>query len=95
MTEFNNEFSLIRPLYLVVTDDKGTPIKTENPIQAKVNVNNQAMDIIAVKVQEVDIIENQRLSFTHQLEDKLRAGYYRVAVYTDIGMLGAASFRLQ
>lgn len=85
----------LRPLYLVITDDKGTPIKTSNPIQAKVNVNGQVMDILAVKEQDVNVVENQRLSFNHDLEDKLKAGYYRVAVYTDIGLLGASSFRLQ
>jgi peptidoglycan hydrolase CwlO-like protein len=85
----------VRPVYLVVTDDKGTPIKTENPIMAKVNVNNSLMDIQAVKEQDVNIGENQRLSFSYDLKEKLRPGYYRVAVYTDIGLLGAASFRLQ
>ena len=85
----------MRPLYLVVTDDKGTPIKDSNPIQAKVVVNGQDMDIQAVKVQEVNIEESQRLSFSHDLEEKLTTGYYRVAVYTDIGLLGASSFRLR
>ncbi len=95
LTDVKKEFRGLRPLYLVITDDKGTPIKTENPIQAKVNVNNQAADIIAVKRQDIDIVENQRLSFTHELEEKLKTGYYRIAVYTDIGLLGASSFRLQ
>jgi chromosome segregation ATPase len=91
----NKEYQKVRPLYLVITDDKGTPIKAENPIQAKVNVNGQEMDIQAVKEQRVNVQENQRLSFTHDLEDKLKRGFYRVAVYTDVGLLGAASFRLQ
>jgi len=85
----------VRPLYLVITDDKGTPIKNTNPIQAKVTVNGQQMDIQAVKEQEVNIQESQRLSFNHDLEEKLKTGYYRVAVYTDIGLLGASSFRLK
>lgn len=89
------QYQGVRPLYLVVTDDKGTPIKAENPIMAKVNVNNSMMDIQAVKEQDVNIGENQRLSFSYDLEQKLKSGYYRVAVYTDIGLLGAASFRLQ
>jgi hypothetical protein len=79
----------------VVTDDKGTPVKMSNPIQATVNVNGQDMDIQAVKVQEVNIEENQRLSFNYDLEERLKSGYYRVAVYTDIGLLGASSFRLR
>lgn len=85
----------VRPLYLVITDDKGTPVKMSNPINATVNVNGQDMDIMAVKTQEVNIEENQRLSFNYDLEERLRSGYYRVAVYTNIGLLGASSFRLR
>ena len=85
----------MRTLYLTITDDKGTPVAAANPIQAKTIVNDQKMDIIAVKAQDVDIIENQRLSFTYDLEDKLAPGYYRVAIYTDIGLLGVSSMRLR
>lgn len=95
LTSVKPEYRGLRPLYLVVTDDKGTPIKAKNPIQAKVNVNGQQMDIQAVQQKDIDVGENQRLSFNHELEDKLKSGFYRVAVYTDIGLLGAASFRLQ
>jgi prefoldin subunit 5 len=95
LTGVAQQYRGLRPLFLVITDDKGTPIKESTPIQAKVNVNGQDMDIQAVKKQEVNVVENQRLSFSHELEDKLKSGYYRVAVYTDIGLLGAASFRLQ
>jgi hypothetical protein len=48
-----------------------------------------------VQQKDTDIVENQRLTFNYELEDKLKSGYYRVAVYTDIGLLGASSFRLQ
>ncbi len=85
----------VRTLYLVATDDKGTPIRSKNAIQAKVNVNGQEMDIQAVKRQQVSIYDNQRLTMTHELEDRLKRGFYRVAIYTDIGLLGAAGFRLQ
>ena len=95
LTGVSPEYQGVRPLYLVITDDKGTPIKHANPIQAQVKVNNQTRDIQAVKVQEVDIEESQRLSFSHDLAERLRTGYYRVAVYTDIGLLGASSFRLR
>ena len=95
LTGVVQQYRGVRPLYLVITDDKGTPVKSSNPIAAKVNVNGQGMDILAVKEQEVNVVENQRLSFAHELEDKLKSGYYRVAVYTDIGLLGASSFRLQ
>lgn len=90
-----DEFQGVRPVYLVITDDKGTPIRVANPISAQVNVNGQAMDIQAVSSREENISQKQRLSFNHDLESKLRQGYYRVAVYTDVGLLGASSFRLR
>jgi cell division protein FtsB len=95
LMEVKKQFQGLKPLYLVITDDKGTPIKHSKPIQAQVTVNGQVQDIIAVQQKDTDIVENQRLTFNYELEDKLKSGFYRVAVYTDIGLLGAASFRLQ
>lgn len=89
------EYHGTRPLYLVITNESGTPISSENSIQAQSTVGGQRMDLIAQEAKEVNISESQRLSFTHELEDKLSRGLYRVSVYTDIGLLGAASFRLQ
>ncbi len=85
----------VRPLYLVISDDNATPIKVENPIQATVSVNGQTNEILAAEGKEVKIEENQRLSFSHELSTKLAKGYYRVIVYTDIGLLGASNFRLR
>lgn len=95
LTNVVPKYQGVRTLYMVLTDDKGTPVKMANPIQATVSVNGQEMDIQAVKTQEINIEENQRLSFNYDLEERLRSGYYRVAVYTDIGLLGASSFRLR
>ncbi|MFT4759778.1 MAG: chromosome segregation ATPase [Paraglaciecola sp.] len=95
LTNVPEKYQGVKTLYLVVTDDKGTPIKNSNPINAEVKVNGQAMNISAVKTKEVNIGQSQRLSFDQDLENKLRSGYYRVAVYTDIGLLGASSVRLR
>lgn len=95
LTNVPEEYQGTRSLYLVITDETGTPIKTSNPIQASAVVNSQKMDLIAVKAKDVNVEGNQRLSFTHDLEEKLRAGYYRASVFTDIGLLGATSFRLR
>lgn len=88
------EYQGLRPVYMVITDDKGVPIQGSN-IQEKATVNGTSMDIMAVKAKDVNITATQRLSFSHELEEKLRDGFYRVSVFTDIGMLGASSFRLQ
>lgn len=95
LTNVPPQYQGMRTLYLVITDDKGNPVPSANPIKAQTIVNNQTMDIIAVKAKDTDIVENQRLSMVYDLEDKLGAGYYRVAIYTDIGMLGASSLRLR
>jgi len=95
LTDVPQEYQGVRPIYLVITDDKATPIKLENPIQATVTVNGQLNDIFAAEAKEVNVEENQRVSFTHVLSSKLSTGYYRVIVYTDIGLLGASNFRLR
>ncbi|MFK7810707.1 MAG: hypothetical protein AB8F74_23060 [Saprospiraceae bacterium] len=85
----------VRPIYMVISDDKGTPIKLDNPINATVVVNSQETTIQAAEAKEVNITESQRISFKHELSERLKAGFYRVTVYTDIGLLGASSFRLR
>lgn len=89
------EYQGVRTLYMAITNDQAIPIKVSNPIKTKVVVNGQQMDLFAVSEKDVNIAESQRLNFTHELENKLKGGYYRVAVYTDIGLLGASTFRLR
>ncbi len=95
LADVPEEFQGVRNIYLVISDDKGTPIKLDNPINATVKVNGQDTDIIAAEAKEVNIGSAQRISFKHDLQSKLKKGYYRAAVFTDIGLLGASSFRLR
>lgn len=95
LTGVPDDLQGLRTLYLTINDDKGTPIAAVNPVQTKTIVNNQEMPIIAVKAKDVDIAENQRLSFVYDLEEKLDPGYYRVSIFTEIGMLGSSSIRLR
>jgi uncharacterized membrane protein len=89
-----DKFRGLRPLYLVITNEQGVPI-SGSEIPVKSTVNGQIVELIAARARDVNITASQRLSFAHDLEDRLRAGFYRVSVFTDIGLLGAASFRLQ
>ena len=89
------EFRGVRPLFIVITDETGTPIPRTDYITTTVQLNGKPHNIMPVETREENIGESQRLSFTHVLEDKLDAGYYRLAVYTDIGLLGASTFRLR
>ena len=95
LTNVPEEYQGVRPIYLVITDEKSSPIKLKNPIKANIRVNGQPTEIIAAEAKEVNITNNQRLSFTHELAERLKPGYYRVMAYTDIGLLGISSLKLR
>lgn len=94
LTDVPPQYQGLRTLYLSISDEQGMPVRPSNAIMGQTVVNNQKMDFIAVQAKEVDITANQRLSFNYEVEDKLKSGYYRVTVYTEIGMLGSSSVRL-
>lgn len=81
-------------LYLVITDEKGNPIKTDNPIKATVYAPTGPVEIMALQSKAVVIQQTQRFSFTYKLDDRVKAGNYVVAIYCDKGLLGASSFRV-
>ena len=93
LTSVPDEYQGIRTIYMAITDDNGVPVPGSN-INKNIVVNGQTMALNAVSGKEVNITSNQRLSFSHNMEDKLKPGFYRVAVYADLGMLGSANFRL-
>ncbi len=82
-------------LYLAITDDKGNPVTSKNPIKATVFAPTGPVEIIAQQVKQAVLEPTQRLSFAYKLEDKLKAGNYVAAIYCDKGLLGASSFRLR
>lgn len=81
-------------LYLVITDDKGLPIASKNPVQTMIRTEKGQVAIIAQATQAQNIIENQRIILDYSLEDRLKKGTYVVSVYSDHGLLGVAGFRL-
>jgi peptidoglycan hydrolase CwlO-like protein len=87
-------FQGAQKIYLVITDDKGNPIAAKNPVKATVYAPTGPVEIMAQQVKQVVIESTQRMSFAHQLEDKLKSGNYVVAIYCDKGLLGASSFRV-
>jgi len=85
-----------RPIYLVITDEAGTPIPHTDYISTTVQpLNGTAQDIMAIEVREEKLADSQRLTFTHELENKLDAGNYTLSAYTDVGLLGSSTFRLR
>ena len=81
-------------LYLVITDDKGNPIPSTNPVKATVYAPTGPIEIIAQELKGVNLETTQRLSFSHKFDDRLKAGNYVVGIYCDKGLLGASSFRV-
>ncbi len=81
-------------IYLVLTDDRGLPIASENPVRANIRTDKGNLEVIAQATQTQDVVANQRIALSYKLEDRLKKGTYIVSVYSEKGLLGVASFRL-
>lgn len=85
-------------IYVVIKDAQGIPVKVANPIKAtiKSDVGGKAEEIIAQQMQIRNLFEKVRLQMAILPEvGSLKAGYYRVSVYADWGLLGGAAFQLR
>lgn len=81
-------------LYLAITDENGKPITSTKPIKTTVEAPSGSIAIEAQQVKAVSLGETQRLSFTYKLDERLKRGNYVAAIYCNVGLLGASSFRL-
>lgn len=95
LTAVPSKYLGVRPIYLVMTDESGTPVISENPVRAKAMVNGSEMNVIALEGRDVNVEKNQRISFTHEMSAKLQKGFYRVQILTDLGLLGATNVQLR
>jgi myosin heavy subunit len=81
-------------LYMVITDENGKPVPSDNPTKATVYAPTGPVEILAQQVKAVVLETTQRHSFHHKFDERLKSGNYVVAIYCDKGLLGASSFRL-
>lgn len=81
-------------IFLVITDDKGLPIASKNPVQETIRTSKGNVAIVAQATRIQYVIDNQRIELNYELEERLKKGTYVVSVYSDKGLLGVASFRL-
>ncbi len=81
-------------LYLSITDEKGKPIAATNPIKTTIEAPSGNVAIEALQVKAVSLGETQRLSFSYKLDERLKSGNYVAAIYCNVGLLGASSFKL-
>ena len=84
----------VHQFYLSVTDDKGRPVFSENPGKIIVQAPTGPAAIIYQQTKQTSLTETQRLSFTCNLDERLKSGHYVVAIYCEAGLLGVSSFRL-
>jgi len=95
LTAVPEEYLGVRPIYLVLSDQQSNPVVSENPVNATITNNGAPMNLIALEGRDVNVEKNQRISFTHELDSKLAAGFYRAQIFTDLGLLGAANVQLR
>lgn len=94
LADVPQQYQGAQKLYLVITDEKGNPVATDNPVKATVYAPTGPVEIQAQQVKAVNLESTQRLSFVHRFDERMRKGNYVVAIYCDKGLLGASSFRL-
>ncbi len=94
LADVPENFQGLQKLYLVIADDRGTPIASANPIRVTVDAPSGPVQIVAQQAKAVAIGPTQRLSFSFKLDEKLKKGSYVAAIYCDLGLLGVSSFRL-
>lgn len=88
------EHQVAQTLYLVITDDKGTPVKVGNPIRARLQVDGKPVEIEAQQEQKVKLGANQQIEFEQTFDEKIKAGNYKVSIFSEMGLLGSSKFTL-
>lgn len=81
-------------LYMAMTDEKGVPVMSKNPVKATINAPAGPVEITAQQTKDVNLTNLQRISFSHAFDERLKPGNYVVGIYCDKGLLGSATFKL-
>lgn len=81
-------------LYLVITDELGMPVKVANPVRFRVNLDGKPAEMEAQQEKKVKLSTDQRIEFTQEFDTKLKAGKYKAAIYSEMGLMGTSNFVL-
>lgn len=96
MTSVPREYQGLTTIYLVITDSNGTPIESLNPVRTRITVRGEVAEFEAQQAKEINLTEAQRLEFKHEIQERrLEPGYYRAAIYSDMGFLGSSGFQIR
>jgi len=82
-------------IYLVVTDGEGIPVKKIASTPMDVPTANGALKVEVAGVETIALNANQKISMAFQPTDKMDAGLYNVALWSNVGYLGSAAFSLR
>ena len=82
-------------IYLVVTDGEGIPVKKIASTPMDVPTAEGALKVEVAEIETIDLANNQKLSMAFQPTDRLDAGLYNVALWSDAGFLGSTAFSLR
>lgn len=88
------EHQVRQTIYLVITDDKGSPVKTENPIRTRLQVDGKPIEIEAQQEKKIKLGTNQQIEFEQSFDEKIKAGNYKVSIFSEMGLLGSSKFTL-
>ena len=88
------EHQVKQTIYLVISDDKGTPVKVDNPIMTRLTVDGKPVEIEAQQEQKVKLGANQEIKFEQSFDEKIKAGNYKVSIFSEMGLLGSSKFTL-
>ncbi len=85
-----------RPIYMVVADSKGQPIKDESAKKAKIYIEGEPKEITYHGTTKIDFGKgNVTTSFNYSVNEKLLKGTYKFMVYSEDALLGYSEFRLE
>lgn len=82
-------------IYLVVTDGEGIPVKKVASTPMDVPTANGDLKVEVAGVEIIALNENQKISMAFQPTDKMDAGLYNIALWSNAGYLGSAAFSLR
>lgn len=94
MMDVPSEMQGVQKFYLAITDNKGTPVMAQSKSPVRVGTEDDKTDVIVHQTKDINLMQGQRLAFNYVLDEKLKPGTYRAAIYTQNGWIGSASFRV-
>ncbi len=82
-------------IYLVVTDGEGIPVKKIASTPMGVPTADGELKVEVAGMETIALDANQKISMAFQPTDKMDAGLYNVALWSNAGYLGSTAFSLR